>query len=197
MTVNFPLSRGAALLAAGALALAAACSPQFNWREVRAPADGYAVALPDKPQTVARELDFDAGAGRTKVTMRMTSTGVGPTMFAVGVARLPAAATAPAQMEATLAWFRDGLVRNLGGKVTAVTPATLGATAAGGQALRAAQAVSADGRIGADGRPAQLAARFYVVDDRLYQVVAIGAQGQIPAAALETFFDSFRLTAVD
>jgi len=39
----------------------------------------------------------------------------------------------------------------------------------------------------------QLAARFYVADDRLYQVVAFGAEDEIPPQALETFFDSFRL----
>jgi hypothetical protein len=33
-----------------------------------------------------------------------------------------------------------------------------------------------------------------VVDDRLYQVVALSAEGEIPAEALDTFFDSFRLT---
>lgn len=178
------------LLAAGtgALALAAlGCTPRFNWREVRPAEARCVIALPDKPQSAERELDL---AG-DKVTMRMTSTGVGPTLFALGVAQLPAAALAPDRLEATLAWFRDGLLRNVQGTLTGTRPLTLAAPA--GRTLRTAQAVSAKGRIG-DGRKAALAARFYVVDDRLYQVVALGAEGEIPADALDTFFDSFRLT---
>lgn len=38
-----------------------------------------------------------------------------------------------------------------------------------------------------------VAARFIVVDDRLYQVVALGSQDELTPAVLETFFDSFRL----
>jgi hypothetical protein len=173
---------------AGALALSAlGCTPRFNWREVRPEAARCVIALPDKPQSAERELDL---AG-DKVTMRMTSTGVGPTLFALGVAELPPAALAPERMEATLAWFRDGLLRNVQGTLTATRALTLSAPA--GRTVRSAQAVSATGRIG-DGRKAVLAARFYVVDDRLYQVVALGAEGEIPAEALDTFFDSFRLT---
>jgi hypothetical protein len=48
--------------------------------------------------------------------------------------------------------------------------------------------------VAGSGRPAQLAVRLYVVDDRLFQLVALGAEGEIPPQALETFFDSFRLT---
>jgi hypothetical protein len=58
--------------------------------------------------------------------------------------------------------------------------------------LRAAQAVSAQGQA-PDGKPTALAARFYVVDDWLLQVVALAVQGELGAQALDTFFDSFRL----
>lgn len=171
-----------------ATALLAACSPKFDWREIRSAEGGFVVHLPDKPQTVARDIDFDGG----RIAMTMTSTGVGPTMFGVGVARLPAQATAdPAAVERTVAFFRDALVRNIGGNVTSQRPAPL--AAAGGRTLRAAEAVAARGKIGADGRAAQLAARFYVADDRVYQVVALGAEGELSDDVLETFFSSFRL----
>ena len=175
------------MLAAVLATLAAAgCSPRFNWREVR-PADARCViVLPDKPQTALRELSFDG----QQITMSMTSTGVGPTLFALGVARLPAAVLRPDRLESTVEWFRDGLLRNVQGTLKEVGPVTL--TAPPGRTVRTAQAVTAEGRIGA-GRKAVLAARFYVVDDRLYQVVALGAEGEIPADALDTFFDSFRL----
>jgi hypothetical protein len=186
---GFFFSRRRGLAAAVALAVlgAAGCSPRFNFREVRLAEARCVISLPDKPQTVQRELDFN---GR-RVTMDMTSTGVGPTLFALGVAQLPPEAVAPAQLDATVAWFRDGLLRNVGGTLTGTT--TVGLAAPVGRTVRTAQAVTARGRIGAD-RKAVLAARFYVVDDRLYQVVALGAEDEIPSDVVDTFFDSFRLT---
>ncbi|MDZ7652937.1 MAG: hypothetical protein U5L03_10465 [Burkholderiaceae bacterium] len=183
----FSRRRGlAAVVAVVALGMAG-CSPRFNFREVKLAEARCVISLPDKPQTAQRELDFN---GR-RVTMDMTSTGVGPTLFALGVAQLPPEAVAPAQLDATVAWFRDGLLRNVGGTLTGTT--VVGLAAPVGRAVRTAQAVTARGRIGAD-RKAVLAARFYVVDDRLYQVVALGAEGEIPADVVDTFFDSFRLT---
>lgn len=174
------------LLGAMALAPLAGCSPRLNWREVLLPEAQCVVALPDKPQRTERELDL---AGRN-VTMSMTSTGVGPSLFALGVARLPAEAISAEALPGTLAWFRDGLLRNVQGKLTATEPAPLRVPA--GRKLLAAEAIRAQGQV-ASGRGAELAARFYVVDDRLYQLVALAAQGEVGADALATFFDSFRL----
>lgn len=189
----FFVSRAALLALLPLLALLAACSPRFNWREYRLPQAGCVIALPDKPQTVAREIAFELPAGPVRAEMTMLSTGVGATLFALGSVKLPAAAVEDAAaLTATLGWFRDGLLRNVQANEARVQdvgpPAGLGA-----RRLRAAQAIAADGR--ADrGRPARLAVRLYVVDDRLYQLVALGAEGEIPPQALETFFDSFRLT---
>ncbi|MFN3566256.1 MAG: hypothetical protein ACK4V1_09790 [Burkholderiaceae bacterium] len=177
-------ARGLALAAA----LLSGCSPRFDWREIRSAEAGFAVHLPDKPQTVTRDIDFDGG----RIAMTMISTGVGPTMFAVGVARLPPRALEDAvAIRRAVAFFRDGLVRNIGGDVIWQRPAPL--VTAGGHTLRVAEAVAARGKIGADGRAAQLAARFYVADDRFYQVVALGAEGELTDDVLETFFSSFRL----
>jgi hypothetical protein len=184
---GFFFSRRAVLVGALAVLAGMACSPRFNWREIRLAEARCVIALPDKPQTAQRDMDF----GGQKVTMEMTSTGVGPSLFALGVARLPAAALAPGRLDATVAWFRDGLLRNV--QATLADTRSVALAAPAGRTVRIAQAVRAQGQIGA-GRKAVLAARFYVVDDRLYQVVALGAEGEIPADALDTFFDSFRLT---
>lgn len=174
-----------AAVLAGALL---ACTPRLNWRELKLPQAQCVIALPDKPQTEERELVLDG----ERLTMSMTSTGVGPSLFALGVALLPARALAPERLEATVAFFRDGLLRNVQGRLTAT--ATINLSAPAGRVVRLAQSVTATGRIGRE-RKAALAARFYVVDDRLYQLVALGAEDEIPASALETFFDSFRLTS--
>jgi len=182
-------------LAAAAMlvALAAACSPRFDWREVAQPSAGYVVALPDKPQTAVREIAFDHPGGPVRAEMTMLSTGVGASLFAVGTVRLPPfAVESQSALVATLAWFSDGLLRNV-----QASSATLADAApppgVGMRTLRSARAFVVSGKV-ADSRPARLAVRLYVVDDRLFQLVALGAEGEIPPLALETFFDSFRLT---
>jgi len=179
-------------IAAAAAALLAACSPRFDWRELRQPAAGYVVALPDKPQTTVREVTIEHPAGPLRVEITMLSTGVGASLFAVGSARLPAAAAdTPAALAATLSWFRAGLLRNV--QAPAASPEALRAPPGlDGRNLQAAEAFSVAGQVGG-GRPARLAVRLYVVDDRLFQLVALAADGEVPPLALETFFDSFRL----
>jgi hypothetical protein len=55
-----------------------------------------------------------------------------------------------------------------------------------------AEAIEATGR-DSNGRAVQLAARLFIVDDRLFQVIALGADGEMSPDALDTFFSSFRL----
>jgi hypothetical protein len=181
--------RGLACALGLTLALLAACSERLEWRELKSP-DGYSVMLPGRAQTVARDVEFEGHP----LPVSMTSTGVGAAMFAVGVAQLPAAVTADAAArERAIAHFRDGLVRNIGGTVTATAPATLSLAPGSARGLRAAQSVEARGSAGPDGRSAALAARFFIVDDRLFEVIAIGGEGAIEPHALDTFFTSFRL----
>jgi hypothetical protein len=183
--------REIALRIFGALAvlvMAAACSERLEWRELKS-ADGYAVLLPGRAQTVAREVEFEG----QRLALSMTSTGVGPTLFAVGVARLPPAlAEDAAARERAIAYFRDALVRNIGGQVTASGTATLAGPEGARTVVKAAQAVEARGR-GGDGRPATLAARFFIVDDRLFEVIAVGGEGALDPNALDTYFTSFRV----
>ncbi len=170
--------------------LAAACSERLEWREFRSP-DGYSVSIPGRSQTVAREVEFEG----QKIAVSMTSTGVGPSMFAVGAAKLPAGiAGNAAARERAIDHFRDGLVRNIGGTITASGPAPLVLPPGSVHVLRTSQAVLASGRAGGKGPEAVLAARFFIVDDdRLFQLIALGGEGGIEPQALDMFFTSFRL----
>jgi hypothetical protein len=173
--------------------LVAACSPRFDWREIAQPSAGYVVALPDKPKVETRPIAFDHPGGSVRAEMTMLSTGVGASLFAVGTVQLPPfAVESQAALVATLAWFTDGLLRNV-----QATSATLADAppppGVGARTLRSARQFAVGAKVG-NGRPARLAVRLYVVDDRLFQIVALGAEGEIPPQALETFFDSFRLT---
>lgn len=171
------------------LAVAAtACAPTFNWREFRSP-DGFAVMFPGRPQTVSREVKLPDGT----VQMSMTSTGIGATLFAVGAAQLPAGLSAePAARERTIAHMRDALVRNVGASQVKTSTTTLLKPAGDSRKVLTAEAAEANGK-DSGGRSVQLAARLFIVDDRFFQIVALGAGGEMPAEALETFFTSFRL----
>lgn len=180
-------------LAGFALALWAAtgCSPRFEWREVRS-ADGFVAVLPGRPQTVSRDVQL---AGGERIPMTVVSSGTGSTLFSIGSAQLTAGLASDAgARQGVVNFFRDALVHNIAGTIVARSAAPLPMPAGDPRRLLAAEAIEATGQAGTDGRKSRLAARFYVVDDRFFQLVALGAEGQIPPEALDTFFTSFRLT---
>jgi hypothetical protein len=145
--------------------------------------------LPGRPQTVSREVKLPDAL----VRMSMTSTGIGATLFAVGAAQLPAGlATEPAARERTIAHMRDALVRNVGAGQVKTSVVTLPMPVGDSRKVLAAEAAEASGK-DSGGRSVQLAARLFIIDDRFFQIVALGAVGEMPAEALETFFTSFRL----
>ena len=167
--------------------IATACNPTFNWREFRA--DGFAVMLPGRPQTVSREVKLPDAV----VQMSMTSTGIGATLFAVGVAHLPVGLSAEAAArERTIAHMRDALVRNVGASQVRTSTAVLPVPAGDSRKVLAAETAEASGQ-DKGGSAVQLAARLFIVDDRLFQVVALGAKEELSPEALDTFFASFRL----
>jgi hypothetical protein len=177
----------AACFAVGVVAGGVACNPRFNWREFRSPY-GFVVVLPGRPQTVRREVTLQDA----KVQMSMTSTGIGATLFAVGAAELPGLSADLSAQQRTVAHVRDALVRNVNGSITKNSVATLSVPAGDTRKVLTAEAIEATGR-DSSGRAVQLAARLFIVDDRLYQVVALAAEGEIPPDVLDTFFTSFRL----
>jgi hypothetical protein len=178
--------RSLGVLLVSLTALIAGCSEQFEWRDVRS-ADGYTVALPGRAQTATREIELDG----QKFRLSMTSTGIGPALFAVGAAQLPATLTADAAVrDRTIAYFRDSLLRNIEGKVTHTAPAPLALAPASGMTVLATQEVRATGI--SNGRSSTLAARFFIIDDRFFEVIALGAGGGVAPEALDTFFTSFR-----
>ena len=100
------LRRAPLTAAAGALALAA-CSPDYNWREIRPTGGDYHVMLPARPASMSRPIDLDGLA----VTMTMNGARVGAYRFTVGAVVLPDAE--PATRARAGAAMRAAMVRNL------------------------------------------------------------------------------------
>ncbi|MFL6718293.1 MAG: hypothetical protein ACJ8G3_18235 [Burkholderiaceae bacterium] len=160
----------AALLLSATLA---ACSPDYNWRQVQ-PADAtFSALFPAKTSSHTQQVNLDG----IRTDMAMTAAEVNGVMFAIGSASLPSAAL----VQPALAAMKTAMVKNIGGAIASDKPV------AGPLPLNE---VVADGS--RNGRPLRLTARFGARGQRVYQVVVIGAPQDVPTEALTTFFDSFK-----
>ena len=93
--------------------LCAACSPTFDWREVRPEGGGVKALFPCKPATETRTVEL-AGA---RVPMTMYSCRAGDALFAVAHADVGD----PALVAPTLRQMRESAARNVGVPVPAAT----------------------------------------------------------------------------
>lgn len=158
--------------------LLAACSPHYNWREVRGAGAPFTVTLPGKPASHARAINL----GGVPVTMTMTAADVEQVTFAVGAAELPDAA----QAEQALGAMKVALVNNIGGTLAQEKAVVIG----GAPAI----AIEASGppATGTGGRPRLLLARFMARGNRAYQLVVVGAEKAGTRDAADIFFTSFK-----
>lgn len=160
----------------GCCLLLLACSPKFDWREVRGSAPPFVAALPAKPATHARQIDLDG----IPLTMTMTGAEVDNVTFAIGAAELPNAAQAAHALTA----MKTALVRNIGGTVKHEKASAPGA----GPAMIELEASAAT-----PGGQRLLLARFIARERHVYQLVVTGLESDVSREAADTFFMSFRL----
>ena len=171
--------------AALAATLLAACSPEYNWREIRSIEQGYLVMLPGKPAAMTRTIRLE----ETEVPMTMQGARVGETSFTVAVATLPD--DGPVTREKAQAAMRAGMVRNLGGVERAADAGSVALVDASGKALERIPAVRVEAGGSAQGKAMSMLAGFTSRGARAYQWVVIGPEIRREEAL--TFLDSFRL----
>ena len=179
------MTRAASIAILTLLTMLGACTPRYDWRDVRGAGAPYLVLLPAKPSTHTRSVNL----GGIQASMTMTAAEVGDATFAVGTAELPDAA----QAQAALLVMKDTLVKNVGG-VVRHEKSTLGSQASTIE-LDAGPAATALGSATAarTGRATALHARLLARGNRVYQVIVIGADRKIPQDAIDTFLTSFKL----
>lgn len=171
---GFARCAAAVLIAASLLA---ACSPQFDWREIRGSDEPYSAMLPGKPSTFSRSVNLNG----TAVTMQMTAADVSGVTFAIGSASLPD----PAAAEKAIGDMKTALVRNINGTILRETANT---AAGQGSTLE----VEARGSVQADGQPRLLIGRFVARDRRVYQAIVLGKEKAVSREAADTFLTSFK-----
>jgi hypothetical protein len=158
-----------------------ACSPTYDWREVRGTDAPYVVLLPAKPATHSRAINLDG----VQLVMTMTGAEVNGVIFAIGNATLPAR-TAP---QAALNAMKIGLVKNIGGTVRHEKYSLVAGNPVPSIEIEAVGAASGT----AAGQPKILFARFTEKDRRIYQVIVVGQENAVERDTVDTFFSSFKL----
>jgi hypothetical protein len=168
-----------AAVAAAWLLAASACSPTFNWRELRVDGTPLQVLLPCKPESATRPVPL-AGAGAAPTELHMHSCEAGDLRFAVAWADVgQAEQVAPALS----AWRAASLqaIRASG----ADWPAAL----AGAEALQGVQAQGTDPQ----GHAVQTRALYFARGSQVFQAAVYGPR--LPDEALDAFFSSLQLAA--
>ncbi len=174
------------LIAALGTLLSMACSPQYDWREVRSGSAPFVVVLPAKPTTLSRPVNL----GTILVTMEMVAAEAGGSTFAVGTAELPEGADAPA----VLLMMKNALVGNIRGTIKVEKSVNVASSVNGAKVV--AIEIEATGIRNGNNNgnaPVWLAARFVAQGKRVYQVLALGDPKAMTHDVTDIFFTSFKL----
>ncbi len=160
-----------------------ACTPKYDWREVRSDNAAYVVALPTKPTTHTRDIDLKG----ITVSMTMVASEVDGVTFAVGSADLPDAT----QAQVSVAAMKTAMINNIGGNVKHEKVLTIrqSMNAPGTVALTEIEASGPS----TNGQNRVLFARFFAKENRVYQVIVVGPEKSLSRDAVTTFFSSFKL----
>lgn len=163
---NHPLK-----FAAIALVLAlTACSPKFDWREVRGSDIPFSVLLPAKPAVFSREVQLNG----VMLKMEMTAADAEGVSFAVGSAKVDDVSKIPGVLDA----MQKGMLKNIHGTIAP-------------DAGHTGQDIVAYGTLD-NGQPVKLVARFVSRASWVYQVVIIGKEKTLTPEVVDTFMTSFK-----
>ncbi len=177
MKNHFPFFRLVFGMLIGVLFMAA-CSPKFDWREVRGSNAPFTAAFPSKTVSHTRSFNL-AGA---PITMTMTAAQVDGVTFAIGSAEMPDAM----QAKAALTQMKIGLVKNIDGVIRREKNAD------GANTSIEIEATGTQNQYG-NVKPMLLIARFVAHDKRVYQIFVVGKEKAVVREAVDNFLISFKL----
>lgn len=172
-------------LLAPPLAWLAGCSPEHDWREIRAEDQGYLVMLPAKPAKMNRSISLED----LKVEMAMAGAQARDVAYTVGTVVLPDGTDATRAK--ALGAMRTAMVRNIGGTIRAERTVKIVRVDAGGQRTGTVDGleIEAEGRM--RDRAATLIARFVAIGPQAWQAVVLGPEPDREHATL--FLESLKL----
>jgi hypothetical protein len=178
--VAFFMSKLHAFIVIFCFFLLSACSPKFDWREVRMNDAPISVLMPGKPASHARDVDLNG----IKVKMQMTAVDVNQISFAVAYAKLDQTDTSLSleqKKQQALEAMKQGMLKNIQGTLLEKnTPELPKNTIA---ALGKAQ----------NGKAVKFVGRFVIQGPWIIQAVMIGEEKFFDPEVLDMFFGSLKL----
>lgn len=159
--------------------LLAACT-RSEWQELAVSEGGFAVLMRGQANYARQQVETPAG----KTYAHLYSSDRPDAFFAVGYSDYPLAHVMGTRPEEILSGVRDTWVKRVEGKLSVNSPAKLAGRYPGIE-------FAADGKV--KGEETFLQGRLYLVDQRLYQVIALGRKGEVSQGVLNRFLSSFRL----
>jgi hypothetical protein len=168
------------MIVVAACALAACTRGGSEWQELTVHEGGFSILMRGQPQYVRQTLDTPAG----KMEAHLYAAEGPNAYFAIGYSDYPLALVLGGSAQELFAGVRDTWVRRLEGRLVSQDDRISAGKYPG-------YAFSAVGR--AKGADAILDARLYLVDQRLYQIVAITRRHEVAQGVVNRYLDSFRL----
>lgn len=150
-----------------------ACSPKFDWREIRGTDAPYTVLMPGKPASASKDMQLQGVA----LHMNMTASEVAGINFAVGSAKLSNPGDAGIVIEA----MKKGMINNIQGSLNTNT----------GQGGNAGNDIEVRGQL-KNGDAVIMAARFITKGPWVYQAVILGPEKAVTRDVIDTFMTSFK-----
>ncbi len=143
-------------------------------------AGGFSIATPGEMRETTQ--DVPTAAGNIKISLYQTT--LGENAFVAGYSDFPAAVLKQTSTDKMLDGARDGAARNVNGTVVSDTKITLDGSP-GREIVIHGKAPS--------GQEATAKVRYYLVKNRLYQIMVVTPKGNGGAAGTDDFLQSFKL----
>ncbi|MFZ6748764.1 hypothetical protein [Undibacterium sp. Ren11W] len=147
-----------------------ACSPKFDWREVRGVDAPFTILMPAKAASFSRLMELDG----VNLNLQMTAADAGGVSFAVGYAKV----TETSKIPGVLAAMQAGMLKNIQ------------ATSSKSRQPNGSE-IEALGQL-QNGQAVKLLGRFVARGNWVYQVVIIGPEKTLSAEVVDTFLTSFK-----
>ncbi len=163
----------------------AGCSPEHDWREIRADDAGFRVMLPARPATMTRPINLEGLA----LDMTMHGAQAREVAYTVGTIVLPDASAAT--RDRALASMRAAMLRNIGGTERASRAVRVARVDPSGERIGEIDAVEVEATGRMRERDAALIARFVGLGAQAWQAVVLGPSPDREQAAL--FLESLKI----
>ena len=167
-----------------------------EWRTLEVSEGAFAVLMRGEPHYVKQDIDTPAG----KTTAHLYSSDRPDAYYAVGYVDYPLALVTGLPPEQLFAKARDTWVRRIQGRLVASDNTLKLAGKYPGLEFSAEGSTAPGSKVpdkDAGGKPVAtfVQARLYLVDQRLYQVIAMGRKGEVPQGDVNRYLKSFHLVA--